>query len=285
MIVATDYLTKWVETRALPDKSAASVAGFIYEDIICRHGAPIELLSDQGTEFLNQLVNGICHLFEVTHRVTTPYHPQTNGLTERFNRTLVNLLGKLTHQHPDSEWDDLLSSATFAYRTAVHSTTRHTPFFLLHGREAKLPLEFALPGYQIEDSQEDAENLVTKQTQHLENSLKQVQEQAQQKISLAQILYKQQYDRKRKVPETPRFKIGDQVLRARYELGTAKKNKLESQFEGPYYVHQAHPNGTYKLRKVDGQKLQKLIHDNHLKLYRSPPKPQPFVEILQWPNP
>src|SRR6185436_15914371 len=103
VIVATDYLTKWVETRALPDKSAASVAGFLYEDIICRHGAPTELLSDQGTEFLNNLVDEICHLFEVSHRVSIPYHPQTNGLTERFNQTLVNLLGKLTNQHQDTE--------------------------------------------------------------------------------------------------------------------------------------------------------------------------------------
>jgi len=103
VIVATDYLTKWVEARALPDKSAASVAGFIYEDIICRHGAPKELLSDQGTEFLNQLVQEICRTFEVKRRVTTPYHPQTNGLTERFNRTLINLLRKLTYQHEDFE--------------------------------------------------------------------------------------------------------------------------------------------------------------------------------------
>ena len=67
VIVATDYLTKWVEARALPDKTASSVAGFLYEDIICRHGAPKELLSDQGTEFLNQLVDTFCHLFEVKH--------------------------------------------------------------------------------------------------------------------------------------------------------------------------------------------------------------------------
>jgi hypothetical protein len=152
----------------------------------------------------------------------------------------------------------------------------------LHGREAKLPLEFALSGYKNEEPFETAKDPLLCQVELLSTKLKQVQEQAQQKITLAQTLYKQKYDQKRKVPEVPRFKIDDQVLRAQYELGTAKKNKLESQFQGPYYIHQAHQNGTYKLRKTDGQKLQKLIHGNHLKLYHPPPKPQPFIEILQW---
>jgi len=85
VIVATDYHTKWVEARAVPDKTASTVAGFIYEDIICRHGAPKELLSDQGREFVNALVAQICELFATKHKTTRPYHPQTNGLTERFN--------------------------------------------------------------------------------------------------------------------------------------------------------------------------------------------------------
>ena len=99
IVVATDYLTKWVEARALPNKTASMVAGFLYEDIICRHGAPRELLSDQGKEFTNILVDQICEIFGTRHKVTTPYHHQTNGLTERFNRTLITTLGKLTQQH------------------------------------------------------------------------------------------------------------------------------------------------------------------------------------------
>jgi len=72
------------------------------------------------------------------------------------------------------------------------------------------------------------------------------------------------------------------VLRARTELGHAKQHKLEPYFDGPFYIHQAQDNGTYKLRRSDGQKLKKLIHGNHLKLYHPPPKLQPYIEILQW---
>jgi len=285
VIVATDYLTKWVEARALPDKTASSVAGFLYEDIICRHGAPKELLSDQGTEFLNQLIEEICHLFEVTHRVTTPYHPQTNGLTERFNRTLVNTLSKLTQQHPDQEWDDLLPSALFAYRTLTHNTTRQTPFFLLHGYEATLPLEFTLPTYTIKTTnQEEYHKQLTRRSRHLTETLAQAQAKAQQTITTAQELYKQRYDQQKKISHQPRFKIGDQVLRARTELGNAKKNKLKPSFDGPFYIHQAHENGTYKLRRPDGRTFKKNIHGNHLKLYLPPPRPEPYIEILQWPT-
>jgi hypothetical protein len=284
VIVATDYLTKWVEARALPDKTASCVAGFFYEEIICRHGAPKELLSDQGKEFLNQLIQQICDLFGTTRRVTTPYHPQTNGLTERFNRTLINALGKLIHQYQDSEWDELLTSVLFAYRTMQHSTTGYTPFYLLYSHEALLPLEFSKPIYSLNSKNpiSGTDWIQTRVTQ-LQQNLNQAQDQAQTRITQAQTLYKQWYDAKRKVPDTPRFQIGDQVLRHRVELGTAKKNKLEPQFDGPYYIHDSRPQGVYKLRLPSGQKLQKLIHGNQLKHYNPPSKPTPFVEIIQWP--
>jgi len=198
VIVATDYHTKWVEARAVPDKTASTVAGFIYEDIICRHGAPKELLSDQGREFVNALVAQICELFATKHKTTTPYHPQTNGLTERFNQTLIKALGKLTQQHKDTPWDELLSSVLFAYRTAVHSTTGYTPIYLMCGREATLPLEFSLPPWQLKEvNKEQEQDWIVRRVQHLTDKLKQAQEKAQRNITTAQQIYKQWYDQKR----------------------------------------------------------------------------------------
>jgi hypothetical protein len=262
------------------------VAGFFYEEIICRHGAPKELLSDQGKEFLNQLIQQICDLFGTTRRVTTPYHPQTNGLTERFNRTLINALGKLIHQYQENEWDELLTSVLFAYRTMQHSTTGYTPFYLLYGHEASLPLEFSKPTYSLNSKNQVSENeWIRNRVTQLQQNLNQAQDRAQTRITQVQTLYKQWYDAKRRVPDVPRFRIGDQVLRHRVELGTAKKNKLEPQFDGPYYIHDSRPQGVYKLRLPSGQKLQKLIHGNQLKHYKPPLQPTPFVEIIKWPAP
>src|SRR5438045_4071322 len=82
IIVVTEYLTKWSETRALPNAKAVSVASFFYEDIICCHGCPKELLTDQGTHFVNELLRTITECIGIKHQLSTAYHPQTNGLVE-----------------------------------------------------------------------------------------------------------------------------------------------------------------------------------------------------------
>src|SRR6185295_3482481 len=137
IIVATDYMTKWPEAKAVPKADAKNTVDFIYEDIICRHGCPTYLQSDRGTHFNNELVKILTQKFEIQHLLSTPYHPQTNGLVERFNRTLCESLAKLTDQGKD--WDIFIPSVLFAYRTAKQSTTKFTPFYLTYGREAKFP--------------------------------------------------------------------------------------------------------------------------------------------------
>ena len=94
IIVAMDYLTKWPEAKAIPDASAKEAAQFIHEDIICRHGCPRELLSDRGTTFLNETIRQLCLNHGIKHRLSSPYHPQINGLVECFNRTLCQSLAK-----------------------------------------------------------------------------------------------------------------------------------------------------------------------------------------------
>ena len=85
IVVAIDYLTKWPEARALRQATAEEVSLFIYEDIICRHGCPSKILSDRGTHFNNQVIAKLMEKFQIKHLFSTPYHPQTNGLVERFN--------------------------------------------------------------------------------------------------------------------------------------------------------------------------------------------------------
>jgi len=96
IITAIDYLTKWLKARAVPEATAEQAANFIYEEIICRHGCPTKILSDRGTHFKNQLIEHLLQKFQIKHLFSTPYHPQTNGLVERFNRILCESLSKLT---------------------------------------------------------------------------------------------------------------------------------------------------------------------------------------------
>ena len=80
-----DYLTKWPEARAVPEATAEAASTFIYEQIICQHGCPQIILSDHGTHFNNNLIKGLMEKFKINHLLSTPYHPQTNSLVERFN--------------------------------------------------------------------------------------------------------------------------------------------------------------------------------------------------------
>ena len=93
-VVFTDYLTKWPEVFATKDQTALTIAELFVEEIVCCHGVPGQLLSDRGAAFLSRLLKEICNLLGVKKINTTAYHPQTNGLTERFNRTLTYMLAK-----------------------------------------------------------------------------------------------------------------------------------------------------------------------------------------------
>src|SRR6185295_48337 len=143
IIVATDYLTKWPEAKPVTNATAKEVANFLYEEIICRHGVPSSMISDRGKVFLRRVVGLLKEEVGFKHKLTAPYHPQTNGLTEKFNKTLCRSLGKCVNSATE-DWDDLIPSVLFAYRTLKHSTTKYSPFYLLHGKEAQLPIHLEL---------------------------------------------------------------------------------------------------------------------------------------------
>ncbi|UYV60974.1 hypothetical protein LAZ67_1002957, partial [Cordylochernes scorpioides] len=99
MIVLTDYYTKYAETKAVIDATAREVAKFLTENVILKHGAPRYLISDRGSQFTSNLVKEITKICQIQHCLTTSYHPQTNGLTERLNRTLINMISMVTVQN------------------------------------------------------------------------------------------------------------------------------------------------------------------------------------------
>jgi transposase InsO family protein len=275
IVVATEYLTKWPEARAIPAADAFNVASFIFEDIICRHGCPRELLSDQGSHFCNQVVDSLCNKMKVRHRLSSAYHPQTNGLVERFNRTLCEVLAKCSSQY-DEDWDLFIPAALFAYRTSQHSTTRHEPFFLLYGRDALLPIETEVHTYPAESASaiSHQESLLRRMEQ-IVGDLLEARNQAQDRIAKSQSKQRLRHQDKAHI-ET--YSIGDLVLMYRSALEKTWSHKLEEKWEGPYHIHQILGNGAYKLRNKESKVLRKSVHGNRLKLYH-PRSEVPLVVI------
>ena len=137
-MVVMDHFSRYATVVAIPDKSAVTVARALIERVILIHGPPKYLLSDQGGEFDNQLLIEIAEKFDFRKIFTTPYRPQSDGLVERFNRTLLRLLRCFVDES-HANWDDVLPYVLFAYNTAVSSTTKETPFTLVYGRNPPSP--------------------------------------------------------------------------------------------------------------------------------------------------
>lgn len=130
--VATDYATRFAITRALLTSCSTDVADFLLYDAILCHGAPRQLLTDRGRYFLSRVVDDILHACSTEHKLITTYHLQANGLTERLNRTLTEMLAM--YVSPDHrDWDCTLPFVTFAYNSSWHDTAGYSPFYLLFG--------------------------------------------------------------------------------------------------------------------------------------------------------
>uniref|UniRef100_A0A5S6QQ76 Reverse transcriptase n=1 Tax=Trichuris muris TaxID=70415 RepID=A0A5S6QQ76_TRIMR len=183
---------------------------------------PESVHSDQGRNFEALLMTELFRLLDVKKTRTTPYHAQSNGLVERFNRTLLDTLAALAKDFPD-RWDDMLPWATFVYNTSNHETTGISPFLALFGREARLPidLQYDLP------ATDNAESLTT-YVQELRKNLENVHAAVRQHLHAKQQGQKNYYDRRRY--GNP-FQNGDRVW-----LAVPQKGKISARWDGPFVI-------------------------------------------------
>ena len=141
IIVAMDYFSRWSEARAVRKANAESVATFIYEEIICRYSTPKIIQSDQGTHFVNETIKLLAEKFRIRHSLSSPYHPQSNGLVERFNKTLCEGIAKVGETIFD--WDRYIQPVLFAYRIKRLRITNQSPYKLVFGRDPQLVMDNA----------------------------------------------------------------------------------------------------------------------------------------------
>ena len=144
IITFTDSFSKLVELTAIPDKSAPTVAKAFYEKWICRYGAPIQFVSDQGREFTNSILTSLCHLLNITKSRTSAYCPQSNGQAEVFNKEIRKYLTCFL-ENKTLDWEELLPPLAFSYNTCINKATAQTPFFLTYLHQANMPFDLLHP--------------------------------------------------------------------------------------------------------------------------------------------
>ena len=201
ILVVADYFTRWVEAFPLPNQEASTVATKLVEDIFLRFSVPEQLHSDQGRQFEAHLITEICKLLHIHKTRTTPYHPQCDGLVERFNRTLLNMLAICAKDHP-LDWEHHIRPVCMAYNSSVQSSTGYTPFYLMFGRQARLPVDIMYrPIEQPLQSYGEYARL-------LQNRLQKAFDLVKQHVTKEHLRQKEFYDRK--IHGKP-YKAGDLV--------------------------------------------------------------------------
>ncbi|UYV68177.1 K02A2.6-like, partial [Cordylochernes scorpioides] len=261
IIVCTDYLTKYAITKALPTSESMEVAKFFIEDVILKHGAPRELITDRGRNFTSSMISDLNNQCRITHRKTTAYHPQTNGLTERLNKTIADMLSMYVDvNHKD--WDRILPFVTFAYNTAKQESTGFTPFFLVHGREAETPLDVLFPKLMPED----------------DDFIQTLGARAEEARKLARIhSMRSQGSNKHRYDAHHRniiYQPGDLVWIFIPVRKVGYSEKLMRRYFGPYKVTRKISDVTYEVETFGNQqgrrKTKDLVHIGRMKPYLNP---------------
>lgn len=230
VVVFQDFLSKWPFVFATKDQKATTLVKLLVEEVIPMIGVPEALLSDRGTNLLSHLMRDTCQLLGVDKLNTTAYHPQCNGMVERFNRTLKMMLRKHAAKF-GPHWDKFLPGVLWAYRNTPHESTGEKPSFLLFGVDCRSPTEAALVPPQ--DSQVTGVEDITDYREELIILLSTARNEACRAIRKAQKRYKVQHDKRTHGKD---MKIGDWVLVYFPADDSGKQRKLSRPWHGPYRV-------------------------------------------------
>ncbi|CAC5366081.1 unnamed protein product [Mytilus coruscus] len=170
ILVVADYFSKLTEIYAIQDIRAETVADTIFRGWIKRYGCPMQLHSDQGRQYESLLFQELCKLMEVKKTRTTPLHPRSDGMVERMNKTINDMLSKYIKPH-QRDWDEYLDYLMMVYNSTPHQSTGFTPHHLVYGEEMRMPLDLLTE--KLENNEEN--RLATEYAVTLEDNLRKAQ--------------------------------------------------------------------------------------------------------------
>lgn len=249
------------------DRKASTAARCIFENIVCKYGVPLEIVSDRATAFLDQVLQEYLKLLEISHLPTSAYTPRSNGSVERVHRELKSILTKLCNGDIHS-WDSFLPQAEFVLNVRISNATGYSPFYLSHGLEARLPgdeIPPVPPGYF---DLTDEGDVAAFSSQELA-SLGQNRAAALQRLKSQAVRMKQQYDQRVGVSSAD-FKVGDIVKLKNHNTG-----KFQFKYIGPFYIVDSGPNSTHFLQRLDGRRWTDMsgqdipVNSEYLSLFTS----------------
>lgn len=263
ILVITDHFTKWAEAIALRDATGEMIAKSFVKHWLCVYGAPEYLLSDRGKNFIEGVMKHVVTILGVHKINTSAWHPQTDGMTERFNGTLVNMLAMCVNTH-QKDWDSYISFVLYAFRCSRQDSTKESPYFLTFGRDPVLPIEFGVGNTSIPNIPPQSYAL------KLRSRMREAFVLARANMEQAQHKQKQQYDRTHSIPVT--YKPGDLVwLYTKPRAVKPLTKKFLRPWKGPFTISEQTSPVNYRLYSFESAKAKKLlyqiVHVSRLKPY------------------
>ncbi|XP_042299936.1 uncharacterized protein LOC121917889, partial [Sceloporus undulatus] len=256
ILVVVDCATRYPEAVPLRSIQATRIAQELVK-IFSRVGFPKEILTDQGSNFMSQTLQKMWELLRVKPLRTSIYHPQANGMVERFNRTLKGMLRKFVESHPKS-WPQLVEPLLFAFREVPQSSLGFSPFELVYGRRPRGILDIVKEGWEEEAPNSQTElQFVLRMRQHL----KEIGQMARENLQKAQEEQKRYFDSKVKERS---LQVGQQVL----VLLPAQKAKLFAKWQGPFEVVRRVGPVDYEVKMGQDPPKTRVFHINLLKAWR-----------------
>ena len=260
VLILTDVFTKWTVAITTRDQSAMSVVRALITSWIPHYGVPQRLHSDQGKCFEAEVVQALCKHYGIRKSRTSPYNPGGNGVCERFNRSLHNLLRVLSKEQK-RRWPDHLQELVFHYNSTPHATTGQSPYFLLFGREPRLPVDIYLGRAPSEDGFTSAGDYLARHLQRLQGI---------HRLAAARI--KRAAEQREKSPPKGAVVIGvgDQVL---VRLHLPGRNKIQDLWGERVHVVVSTPpteGGPFVIRPQDSDGPVRRVTGSQIRLYTQP---------------
>ena len=250
-----DKFTKWPECVALRSATATVVARAFVSLVVTRHGVPLTVQSDRGRQFTSHLFAEVSRILGMKQQLSCAYRPQSQGLVERWNRTMAEMLRQYVRTN-QSDWCSYLDLVLLAYRTSVHSSTGYTPFELQHGRQARLPTHLLVP-----------ENTKTFESEHefaadIQKRLRTAYDVAREFNWQATLKQKKYHDR---LTNPSNLEVGEQVYLLRPDPQVGLSPKLQPKFKGPFQLNVVLGVNGLVGPVPPGRGKSTWVHLNHLK--------------------